>query len=165
MDPYEFAVRVGEEAGIRMEIAGGIPTWEASPSYRHQSLVFRIQSSIRPAPSAPAGCACVHVADVYLRFPDGSLKRPDITIFCREPEEQTTAITMLPEAVIEIVSPGYENKDLSVGVPFYLRSGLKDVVVLDPQTGEVRHFRPNHAEQRHATPTTLLLTCGCQVTV
>jgi Uma2 family endonuclease len=148
-----------------MEIAGGIPTWEAAPAYRHQRHTYRIQSSIRPTPVRSGDCSCVHVADVYVRFPDGSLKRPDIAIFCGEPTEQTEAVTMLPEAVIEIVSPGYEAKDLAIGVPFYLRSGLKDVIVFDPDSGEVRHFRPGHSEEKHHTPTTVALACGCEVTV
>lgn len=165
MDVFEMAVRVGEESGVRLEIVGGIPTWEASPSYRHQRHLFRIQSSIRRGADANGGCVCVHVSDVYIRFPDDSLKRPDIALFCREPEEETTAITMLPEAVIEIVSPGYEGKDLSVGVPFYLRMGIKDILVLDPSSGEVRHFRPGHSEARHQTPQTFVLACGCEVTI
>ena len=102
---------------------------------------------------------------MYLRFPDGSLKRPDISIFCREPDEQTTAITLLPEAVIEILSPNYEAKDMSIGVPFYLRSGLKDVLVLDPEANVVHHFRPQHSEVRHSSPVTLTLACGCDVTL
>jgi len=167
MDAYEFATTVGEQAGVRMEIAGGIPTWEAFPSYRHQTHVFRIQSSIRRAEgtAADGNCGCVHASDVYIRFPDGSLKRPDIAIFCGEPTEQTEAITMLPEAVVEIVSPGYEGKDLAIGVPFYLRSGLKDVIVFDPETNGVRHFRPSHSEAQHTSPVTIPLACGCQVTV
>ena len=167
MNAYEIALQADREQGVRLEIADGIPTWEAFPAARHQGHVFRIQSSIRPAPSVGGedGCECVHYSDVYIRFPDGSLKRPDIAIFCREPDEQTEAITMLPEAVIEIISPGYEGKDLSVGVPFYLRSGLKDVIVLDPETNEVRHFRPARSESRHISPTAFTLACGCIVTV
>jgi Uma2 family endonuclease len=167
MSQFDLAVRIGEESGVKLEVVGGIPVWEALPSYRHQNHIFRIQSSIRPVASAGTGCGCggVHVSNVYVSFPDGSLKRPDIAIFCTEPEEQTGAITLLPETVIEIISPGYEAKDLSIGVPFYLRSGIKDIIVLDPETGEVRHFRPGHSEMRHQTPVLLALACGCEVTV
>lgn len=165
MEPYAFAVTVGEASGVRLEVAGGIPTWEAFPAYRHQRLAFNIQSSIRPTAKHIGDCACVQVGNVYIRFPDGSLKRPDISIFCREPGEETTAITMLPEAVIEILSPDYEAKDLSIGVPFYLRSGIKDILVLDPDAGVVRHFRPGFSEARHTSPVTLTLACGCDVTL
>ena len=150
---------------MRLEIAGGIPTWEAAPAFRHQSHWFRIQSSIRPTAVGDAARGCVHVSDVYIRFPDGSLKRPDIAIYCRTPEEQTEAITMLPEAVIEIISPGYEGKDLAIGVPFYLRSGLKDVIVFYRKLATFRHFRPGRRpESRASSPVTIVLACGCEVT-
>jgi hypothetical protein len=95
-----------EELGIRLEIVAGLPIWEAAPVYRHQRAVDRIRSSIAPRPGS--SCACVHVAAVYVAFPDGSLKRPDVSLFCREPEQLDDAITLLPDAVIEVVSKGYE---------------------------------------------------------
>ena len=110
-------------------------------------------------------CACFHAADVYVKFWDGSLKRPDISVFCRQPDEETEAVTLLPEAVVEIISSGYETKDLTVGVPFYLKMGVKDVLVLDPVSGQVRHFRPAAPEQTYQSPHPLVLVCGCEITV
>jgi Uma2 family endonuclease len=72
---------------------------------------------------------------------------------------------MLSEAVIEILSAGYEEKDLSVSVPFYLRMQIKDILVFDPETGLIRHFRPDHSELRYQTQKTLILSCGCEVTL
>src|SRR4029453_15978225 len=107
--------------------------------------VDRIRATIKPQDAAR--CACVHAADVYIQFPDGSLKRPDISIFCREPDdkEQEEAITLVPEAVIEVVSKGYEAKDLEIGPRFYLSQGVKDVVVFDPTTLLVLHLRRDGA--------------------
>ena len=166
MDAYEFAVIIGEETGAKLEIAGGIPTWEAFPSPRHQNHSFRIQSSIRPTDAYITDCNCVHLADIYVRFPDGSLKRPDIALFCEEPaeDEQDGAVTLLPAAVIEILRKGYEDKDLRVGVPFYLAQGIRDVVVLDPASSAVTHFRPGHAPAVHASPALLRFSCGCEAT-
>ena len=36
------------EGAIRLEITGGVPTWEAFPGSRHQRTVDRIRASIRP---------------------------------------------------------------------------------------------------------------------
>lgn len=98
-----------DELGIRLEFVAGLPIWEASPVYKHQKAVDRIRKSIER--TAESGCECVHISDVYVQFPDGSLKRPNISVFCREPEEEE-AIKILPEAVIEVISKGYEAKDL-----------------------------------------------------
>ena len=81
-----------DELGIRLEIIGGLPIWEPHPIYKHQKAVDRIRATVEKHEPAMAAldrvCGCVHVANVYVSFPDGSLKRPDISIFRREPEEE-----------------------------------------------------------------------------
>lgn len=145
--------------GIRLEWVSGLPLWEPSPSYKHQSAIDAIRASIREADPHSTE-HCVHLSNVYIDFPDGSLKRPDISIFCREPDEQDEAITLLPEAVIEVISKGYEAKDLEIGPRFYLSQGVKDVVVFDPHTLVVLHLTPTSAE-RLISPVDLTLACGC----
>jgi Uma2 family endonuclease len=153
-----------DELGIRLEMVQGVPVWEAQPAYRHQRTVFRIESSIRRADDESNGCGCIHVADLSIRFPDGSQKRPDISIFCREPDEQESEVTLVPSAVIAIISKGYEAKDRVIGVPFYLSQGVQDIVVFDPYTGEVTHTRPD-GETTYASPVDLTFACGCACTV
>ena len=156
-----------DKAGVRLEIVGGLPLWEASPARRHQQAVDHIRASIQsgpPATDADDECGCLHLADVYIRFPDGSLKRPDISIFCREPDELDEAITLIPETVIEVVSPGYEAKDLEISPRFYLLQGVKDVVVFDPHTLLVLHIRKDSVT-RQVSPVTIALECGCQCVV
>nr|VFK58580.1 MAG: Endonuclease, Uma2 family (restriction endonuclease fold) [Candidatus Kentron sp. UNK]VFK68477.1 MAG: Endonuclease, Uma2 family (restriction endonuclease fold) [Candidatus Kentron sp. UNK] len=153
------------ELGIRLEIVNGLPLWEAQPLYRHQKHVERICSGIRKVSIDDPTCDCVRVRDVYVAFPNG-LKRPDIAIFCREPseEEQDRPLTMIPEAVIEVVSKGYEAKDLEIGPPFYLSQGVKDVIVFDPMTLLVLHVRKD-CVQRRISPVDIELECGCWVRV
>lgn len=147
-----------EELGIRLEIVRGLPIWEAAPALRHQRAVDRIRASIRAREGQ--ACACVHAADVYVQFPDGSLKRPDVSIFCREPDEQDDAITLVPEAVVEVISRGYEAKDLEIGPSFYLSQGVKDVVVFDPTTLMVLHITPTKT-LRALSPQSIEFSCGC----
>jgi Uma2 family endonuclease len=152
------------ELGIRLEIVNGLPLWEAQPVYRHQKHIERIVAGIDKTTSATA-CECVHALDVYIQFPNG-LKRPDISIFCKEPseEEQDSALTMIPEAVIEVVSKGFEAKDLEIGPPFYLSQGVKDVIVFDPLTLLVLHVRKDRTT-RQVSPVVIELECGCRVLV
>lgn len=149
-----------DKLGIRMEIVGGLPLWEASPVLRHQEAIDRIRGSLRPAPQSDMDHDCIHLASVYIVFPDGSLKRPDIAIYCRRPDEDDEAITLIPEAVIEIISKGYEAKDLEIGPRFYLSQGVKDVIVFDPHTLVVLHLTPTSAA-RHVSPIDIALACGC----
>jgi Uma2 family endonuclease len=159
MDPQLLRAN---ELGIRLEIVGGIPLWESQPVYKHQKAIDRIRSSIKP--DRGNSCGCVHVADVYIYFPDGSLKRPDISIFCREPEEDDEAIKLIPEAVIEVISKGYEYKDLEIGPNFYLAQGVKDVVVFNPYTLVVLHVRRDRVNHG-ISPMAIDLECGCGAVV
>jgi Uma2 family endonuclease len=156
------------ELGIRLEIVGGLPIWEPQPVYKHQKAIDRIRATIEKMPTLSDGrkndCDYVHTSDVYINFPDGSLKRPDVSIFCKEPEEVDEAITLIPEAVIEIVSKGYEAKDLEIGPHFYLSQGVKDIVVFDPYTLLVLHVRKDGAT-RNVSPVDVTLECGCKCSV
>lgn len=154
-----------DELGIRLEIVSGLPIWEPYPVYKHQKAIDRIRATItRVSPSTDpeeGKCACVHISDVYISFPDGSLKRPDISLFCQEPAEEEEALTIMPEAVIEVVSKGYEAKDLEIGPHFYLSQGVKDVIVFDPYTLLVLHVRRDGATRR-ISPVEIILECGCK---
>jgi len=150
------------ELGIRLEIVGGIPLWEAQPVYKHQKAIDRIRASIKPG--AGKACEYVHVSDIYVAFPDGSLKRPDISSFCRESDEEDEAVTLIPEAVVEVIRKGYEFKDLEIGPNFYLAQGAIDVIVFNPYTQVVLHVRKDKVEHG-ISPLEIPLQCGCSVTV
>lgn len=155
-----------EDLGVRLEIAGGLPIWEASPLYKHQKAVDKIRDSMKKTEKDGNVCGCITAADIYVSFPDGSLKRPDISVLCREPaeDEQEEPIKQVPEAVIEVISKKYEAKDLEISPPIYLANGVKDVVVFNPYTNEVFHFRAD--ETRNLTsPVEIEFECGCLCTV
>ena len=155
---------IADNAGVRLEIIGGLPTWELLPNLTHQKAIDRIRQSFKHSEYVNGGCECLHYADLHIKFPDGSDKRPDVSIFCHEPSETESAVTEVPDAVIEIISKGYEKKDLELGPPFYLGQGVKDVVVYDPSTKVTRHFT-TAGQSEYAGSITLTLQCGCQVTL
>ncbi len=96
------------------------------------------------------------------KFPDTSLKRPDIAVLCDRPSgpELRHALEIVPEAVIEIVSEGYERKDLELAPSFYLAFGVKDVVIFEPQTRIVYHHRRDGAK-RLESPVKITFEYGC----
>jgi hypothetical protein len=102
------------KAPVRLEYVRGRAKWEASPASRHQKVLQRIERSLRPIPEHPEGCGCFALQDTLIRFPDTehSLKRPDLAIFCVEPPDSDEALDLLPAAVVEVLSVGYEEKDL-----------------------------------------------------
>ena len=159
---FEELAEMADDAGIRLEITAGIPTWETFPGITHQKAVGRILFSV--ARVAGSDCGCFQIPDVYIKFPDGSLKRPDIAIFCEEPPDIDEAYPQIPEAVLEVLSKDYEKKDTEIGAPFYLEQGVKDVILFDPRTRDVTHRRRD-GDRLLKSPVTIQLECGCQITV
>jgi Uma2 family endonuclease len=155
---------IADDAGVRLEIIDGLPTWEALPNLTHQEAIDRIRQTFRTVENGQGRCECLHYSDLHIKFPDGSDKRPDIAVFCRRPTETDSAVTEVPEAVVEVLSKGYEKKDLELGPPFYLGQGVKDVIVYDPDTKATRHFTAA-GRRDYAGGVTLTLLCGCQVTL
>lgn len=154
--PTERMIMDADAVNIRLEIVRGVPIWEASPGLGHQLEVDRIRSSIVSDPESN----CIHVASVLFSFPDGSLTCPDIAVLPGLPEQQNAPLTIIPEAVIEIISEGYAYKDLEISPSFYLSVGVKDVLVLDPQLKVVYHHR-HDGKKRLESPIKVDLECGC----
>jgi len=152
-------ISAADELGIKLEITEGLPTWEFHPTHLHQALLFETQRSIRKGPRA-GECACYPLQDVLIAFPGGSLKRPDISIFCSVPTEMTEAIRQIPKAVVEIVSAESERKDLELNPPFYLKHGVLDVIVVDPAKRELAWFTASGRRDLRL-PQSVELQCGC----
>ncbi len=163
MSDIEDLFMVADEAGIRLEVIDGLPVWEVSPGLTHQESVDRVRQSIR-ADEKGGGCECLHYADLHIRFPDGSNKRPDVSIFCHRPAETDSTVTEVPPAVIEVLSKGYERKDLELAPPFYFKHGVRDVIVHNPYSRATRHFTGS-GYRDYAEPVTIALHCGCRVTI
>lgn len=149
-----------ESAGIRLEMVGGVPYWEAMPGRRHHDALMGIRDRLVAERQATERCGCHAYVELLVRFPDGSLKTPDLSLFCDHPEEEEGPVSKVPDAVLEVVSPGYERKDLEIGPPFYLAQGVRDVVVFDPRTIQIWHFTAAGREESLA-PTRVRLACGC----
>lgn len=154
-----------DEAGVKLEMVGNEFVWEFFPSSLHQGILADMEEAlIRSRIENPTGCGCHFLADTYIQFPDGSVKRPDLMIYCVRPPLIRQALTTMPEAVVEILSPRGERKDLQVGPPFYLSQGIKDVLVVDPDGRQGHHFRRD-GYRPVALGATVALECGCELTI
>ncbi len=161
--------------GVRLEVINGLGVWEFLPAWQHVKAEKRIAASIQRPSTAEGDCGCHWYQDLLVRFSEDSVRRPDISLSCREPDDPLVvgpgafhpeaAVRALPQAVIEIVSKGSERKDLELSPDFYLRYGVKDVVVFDPYTGLVWHHRNDRAPVRGVSPVEIAFECGCVATV
>ena len=159
----ERLVQAADHSEVKIEMAGGMPTWEAMPGIRHQRIILAVATSIKRKPQSEGDCGCHPAIDVYIRFPDGSFKRPDVAIYCQELPDVDGATEVIPAGVIEVVSAGYEAKD-QIGLPFYLSQGIADVVLYDPRSREVTHATAA-GQATHVAPVDLTFACGCVVSI
>lgn len=153
-----------DAGSTRIERIGGTPIWEFFPSPFHQDVLRTVDRSVRPMDENGA-CACYTLSDAYLRLPDGSLRRPDLMVYCNKPEiVRREPLAEVPGAVVEILSPGGEMKDLQLGPPSYLANGVLDVIVIDPESSVCTHFRRDGSRTLRRGET-IRLEMGCVVTV
>lgn len=157
------AMQAAENLGIKLESQGDLLLWEVMPSPAHTKAVQRVQNSIA-LPQDGSGCGCFAYQDMYVRFPNGDHLRPDLALYCEEPPDTQEACRLLPLAVLEVISPGSEMKDLQILPPFYLAQGVLDVLVLNPRTGVVTHFRRD-GTQTFNSPQMVHLEMGCSFSV
>ena len=159
LDAIDNAVFAAGEIGVRLDLLAGTGTWSLDGTVRHAEALARIaRSTVLVDPG-------VILARVVVRFPDGSWSTPDLAVYPREPDEEDTAVTLIPEAVVEVVSKGSEIKDFEIGPAFYLGQGVKDVIVFDPFSLLTIHHRRDRPPVRHSETTEIRLECGCLVTV
>ena len=133
------------------------------PGSLHQRITRRVADNVRRRSGHEGDCGCHTLIDVYIRFEDGSFRSPDVSVFCQTPPDLDGALDVLPVAVVEIVSKGYEPKD-EIATDFYLSQGIGDVVIYNPRTLEVLHATPT-TRTVHEAPVTLDFACGCTVTI
>jgi hypothetical protein len=156
----EDLILQADHTNVRLEVMNGLHLWEEGPTLQHQLEVDRIRSSISQH------ATCIHLNDVLFRFPDGSLTHPDIAIIRQIPDKESLdkALTVIPEAVLEIVSEGYEKKDLELAPSFYLSMGVKDAIIFDPSTLIIYHYQKDK-NRRLESPVSINFECGCSCTV
>ena len=125
-----------EECGPKLERMGRFCIWHSDYSYVHQTELDRIRSSFGTL--GPQ----VQVSSVWLSSVDGSFTCPDIAVLARAPtsDEANHPLEHVPEAVIKVISQGYEAKDLEFEPHFQLSQGVKDVIVFDPRSLIVLHY-------------------------
>ena len=161
-DAFWGLLAQADQAGVRLEMVGGTPVWEAFPGIKHHNVVRRLVKSIDRNQDLHEGCGCFPYTDIYVKFSDGSYKRPDLSLFCSDIEEVDGATDRIPEAVVEVLSRGYEAKDLDIGVPFYLKNGVREVLIMDPRAATA-HLYTCDGVKKLPYSGRVKLDCGCVI--
>jgi Uma2 family endonuclease len=86
--------------------------------------------------------------DVFVAFPGGEHLAPDISWWRagRRPPVVPGVVTVIPDLVVEVLSPSTRGNDLGPKRDVYMRSGVKELWLADPQARVLVRVRPNSGD-------------------
>lgn len=118
------------------ELVEGIPYALASSGFIHQRTIIKIVSKIDPY--LAEYCNACHVAvDVDWIIGEDTVLRPDIIIFCHEPEQK---LRKTPEIIFEVVSDSPSFMDEGLKFELYEREGVNYYIPVYPEKRGQRYI-------------------------
>jgi Uma2 family endonuclease len=123
--------------GFPAQLVGGSLVKDASPSWSHQGLVLELVVLLRPR----LGRRVLLPVDVVVD--DENVYQPDVAVY-RDPPPRTGSPLrhrLVPAVVFEVLSPTTERRDRTVKRRGYLRAGIEEVWLVDPESARVEVHR------------------------
>jgi Uma2 family endonuclease len=141
---YEDYKSLPESETKRYELLGGELVLVPSPTEYHQRISGNLEFILRRFVKE-RGLGYVYYAplDVVLGEGDGrEVVQPDILFISKERAEiiAEEEIRGAPDLVIEIISPGTEDRDRHYKKTLYARHGVREYWIVDPETKTVEVF-------------------------
>ena len=120
--------------GFPAELIRGMLVREPSPTAYHQGLALKIGMRLAEV----AGVHRVLLAPIDVHLDESSVLQPDVLLLGAAdawgPEVRQTAI---PALVVEVLSPSIAIRDREVKTDLYLRAGVEEVWLVDPDARTV----------------------------
>jgi len=120
----------------RRELIDGIPYLMAGPNRRHQSISRSLLVLLANFLEGKS-CEVYHAPfDVRLNADtfDNTVVQPDLVIVCDHSILDDAGCKGVPDMVVEILSPSTANYDKTTKFKTYLRAGIKEYWIVDPET-------------------------------
>ena len=126
--------------GFPAELLDGRLVRSPSPTFWHQTLVGKIMSRLQRLVDPPR--VVPSPIDVFIdRY---NVLQPDVIVVAEEDRARPGArIAPLPVMVFEVLSPSTARRDRLVKAGTYLRAGVREVWLIDPDGGEIEVRAPD----------------------
>jgi len=132
---YTYEDYLTWDENIRWELIDGVPYIMAGPNVAHQkisgNLFLQLGNFLKGK-----HCKVFHAAlDVRLNWGtlDDTVVQPDIMVVCDHSIIDKASIKGVPDMVVEILSPSTSKYDKTTKYQKYLRAGLKELWIIDPE--------------------------------
>jgi len=139
---YTYADYIKWEGPERYQLINGEVFQMASPTVEHQAilrdLLLQFGTWLKDKPCQ------VFAAPLDVRlFPkkdksDKTVVQPDLLVVCDKSKLAKGSVDGAPDLVIEIVSPSNTHSELFLKFQYYLKAGVKEYWVIDPEKEKVQ---------------------------
>lgn len=142
---YEDYKSLPESMDRRYELLGGELYRVPAPTTRHQRVSQRIETQlIEHVETHELGDVFHAPVDVVFGQAGArEVAQPDIVFIARAHIVTEAEIAGAPDLVIEILSPGTEERDRTYKKTLYARYGVLEYWIVDPNANTVEQFTPD----------------------
>lgn len=130
---YEDYAKLPEEPGFRYEVIDGMLLRDPSPSFYHQRVSRRLQRILEDYFDEVDPKGEVFNAPLDLTLGEHTVVQPDLFYLPGSRPAQHDPIDIVPELVVEVLSPSTSRKDRVLKLNHYQTSGVLHYWILDPE--------------------------------
>ena len=139
---YTYADYLEWEGPERYQLFNGEVYQMASPSVEHQAILMGLSIQFGNWLKGKPCRVFASPLDVRL-FPkrdksDRTVVQPDLMVVCDKTKIAKSSIDGAPDLVIEIVSPSNTHSELFLKFQYYMKAGVKEYWVIDPERKNVQ---------------------------
>ncbi|MCW3490492.1 Uma2 family endonuclease [Dethiobacter alkaliphilus] len=143
---YADYAKLPEEPGYRHEIIDGVLLRDPSPTFHHQRVSRRLQRILEDYFFKVDPKGEVFDAPLDLSLAEYTVVQPDLLYLPGSRPPQNNPIDVVPELVVEVISPSTGKKDRVLKLNHYQAAGILHYWIVDPEEGiiEAYELREGH---------------------
>lgn len=149
LDAPEF-LALQNDAGWRLpiELIGGEAVVTPPTGGDASSVQGDLFHALRGWQESDTG-AGLTLQDVFIRFPDDQFLAPDIAWWAQDrlPAMRAGALDVIPDLVVEVLSPATRANDLGAKRLAYLTSGVRELWLADPEMAMLTLVHPGAGDE------------------
>ena len=138
------------DESVRGELIGGRFYAMAGASTAHQSISFHLAFELEKYIRDNKGDCRVFIPplDVKLFKKEDTILQPDVLVVCDPKKIGEKRVDGAPDLVIEVVSPANPGHDYIRKLELYLKAGVREYWIVDPEEKRVVVYIPGTGEDR-----------------
>lgn len=137
---YADYAKLPEEPGFRYEVIDGVLLCDPSPSVHHQRVSRRLQRILEDYFNQADPEGEVFNAPLDLSLAMHTVVQPDLLYLPGSRPARHDPIDVVPELVVEVISPSTGRKDRVLKLNHYLSAGVPHYWIVDPEESFIEAY-------------------------